>query len=99
MSHFHLGAGAVSQAVAHRSVEELWYVIDGRGALWRRHDDHEEIVALEPGLCVSIPRGTHFQFRASAREAVSIVAVTMPPWPGEDEALFVAGPWTASPGE
>ena len=52
--------------------------------------------ALEPGVCLSIPLGTHFQFRASATEAVSAVAITMPPWPGEAEAVPVQGPWPAS---
>jgi mannose-6-phosphate isomerase-like protein (cupin superfamily) len=44
-------------------------------------------------VSLSIPAGTHFQFRASADEALSAVAITMPPWPGAGEAEFVAGPW------
>lgn len=40
--------------------------------------------------------GTHFQFRASASEPVSAAAVTMPPCPGEDEAVFAVGPWQSS---
>ena len=31
MAHFELGAGRVSRAVAHRSVEEIWYILHGRG--------------------------------------------------------------------
>lgn len=93
MAHFHLHAGQVAQAVTHRSVDELWYVTAGRGEMWRRQGDREEVVALVPGLCVSIPVGTHFQFRAAPSEPVSVVAVTMPPWPGADEAVFVEGPW------
>ncbi len=34
--------------------------------------------------------------RASASEALSAVAITMPPWPGDDEAVRVAGPWKPS---
>ena len=93
MIRVELEAGAVARAVAHRTVEELWYVLAGRGEMWRRQGRHEEIVALEPGACVSIPLGTHFQFRASPTEPVSAVAVTIPPWPGEHEAELVAGPW------
>ena len=93
MAHFRLAAGSVSRAVAHRTVEELWYIVSGRGEMWRKHGDNEEIVSLEPGLCVSIPAGTHFQFRASPHDEVAAVAVTMPPWPGADEAVFVEGPW------
>ncbi len=96
MAHFELAAGQVAQAVTHRSVDELWFVLAGRGQMWRRQGEREELVALEPGLCLSIPLGTHFQFRASATEAVSAVAITMPPWPGQAEAVPVDGPWPAS---
>jgi mannose-6-phosphate isomerase-like protein (cupin superfamily) len=34
MAHFALGAGGVSIAVAHRSVEEIWYFLSGRGEMW-----------------------------------------------------------------
>ena len=81
MAHFELAAGRVAKAVTHRSVDELWFVLAGRGQMWRRQGEREEVVALEPGVCLSIPLGTHFQFRASATEAVSAVAITMPPWP------------------
>jgi mannose-6-phosphate isomerase-like protein (cupin superfamily) len=93
MAHFELAAGGVAKAVTHRTVEEIWFVVAGRGEMWRKCGDVEETVALEPGVCVTIPLGTHFQFRASAQQGVSAVAITMPPWPGESEALFVAGPW------
>ena len=93
MIRVELAAGAVARAVAHRTVEELWFVLAGRGEMWRRQGPREEIVALEPGVCLSIPLGTHFQFRASPTEPVSAIAVTIPPWPGEQEAEFVTGPW------
>jgi len=93
MIRVELAAGAVARAVAHRTVEELWFVLAGRGEMWRRQGRHEEVVALEPGVCLSIPLGTHFQFRASPTESVSAIAVTIPPWPGEHEAEFVTGPW------
>ena len=31
MAHFELPAGAVSHAVTHRTVEEIWFVVGGRG--------------------------------------------------------------------
>ncbi len=93
MARFELPAGATSRAVTHRSVEEIWFVVSGRGEMWRRQGEREAIVTLEPGLCLTLPRGTQFQFRASPVEAVAAVAVTMPPWPGADEAVGVAGPW------
>jgi mannose-6-phosphate isomerase-like protein (cupin superfamily) len=96
MAHFELGAGRVARAVTHRSVEEVWFVVAGRGDMWRKQVQREEIVALEPGVCLTIPAGTHFQFRASTTEPVSAIAVTMPPWPGEQEASVVPGPWPPS---
>jgi mannose-6-phosphate isomerase-like protein (cupin superfamily) len=96
MAHFELGAGRVSQAVTHRTVEELWFILAGAGQMWRKQGDREEVVALAPGLCLTIPLGTHFQFRASPGAPVSAVAVTMPPWPGADEAVAVPGRWPAT---
>ncbi len=93
MAQFSLPAGAVAKAVAHRTVDEIWYVVSGTGQLWRKQGKREEIVALLPGLCVSIPQGTHFQFRASTTQRLSVVATTMPPWLGADEAVVVQGPW------
>ena len=93
MAHFELAAGKSARAVVHRTVEEVWYVLAGQGEIWRKQGDMEQIVVLKPGVCVTIPLGTHFQFRASPAQSVSVVAITMPPWPGEGEASFVAGPW------
>ncbi len=96
MAHFELAPGQVSAAVTHRTVEEVWYVVAGRGQMWRRQGTREEITALVPGVCLTIPLGTQFQFRADAHEPVSAVAITMPPWPGEGEAIVVTGPWEPS---
>jgi mannose-6-phosphate isomerase-like protein (cupin superfamily) len=93
MAHFELPAGTTARAVTHRTVEEIWYVLTGSGEMWRRQAAKEEIVRLVPGVCVTIPLGTEFQFRSSANEPLSVVAITMPPWPGADEATFVTGPW------
>ena len=93
-AHFELPAGAVSHAVTHRTVEEIWYVLAGRGLLWRRAGTQESVEALAPGLAVTIPLGTSFQFRAEGDGPFAFVAVTMPPWPGMDEAVAVDGPWT-----
>jgi mannose-6-phosphate isomerase-like protein (cupin superfamily) len=37
--------------------------------------------------------GTAFQFRSTGRTPLSAVAITMPPWPGPDEAYEVEGQW------
>jgi mannose-6-phosphate isomerase-like protein (cupin superfamily) len=94
MAHFELPAGSVSHPVTHRTVEEIWFIVSGRGSIWRRQDGLELIEALSPGTSLTIPLGTAFQFRAEAGAPLSFVAITMPPWPGADEALPAPGPWT-----
>ena len=93
LATFTLAGGAVSKAVAHRTVEEVWYVTRGRGRIWRKMGEQEKVTDLQPGISVAIPTGTHFQFRNDATEPLEIVAATMPPWPGEGEAYFVPGRW------
>jgi mannose-6-phosphate isomerase-like protein (cupin superfamily) len=90
---FTLAPGVVAKAVAHRTVEELWYVLSGRGRMWRRLAGQQETIDLVAGLSLSIPVGTHFQFRCDASEPLTILGATMPPWPGPDEAYPVAGVW------
>jgi mannose-6-phosphate isomerase-like protein (cupin superfamily) len=93
MAHFTLAPGAIAKAVTHRTVDEVWYVLSGRGRMWRRHGDREEVVEMRAGLSLTIPLGTHFQFRADGAAPLAAVGVTMPPWPGEDEAYVVEGFW------
>jgi mannose-6-phosphate isomerase-like protein (cupin superfamily) len=95
MATFTLQPGQVSAAVTHRTVEELWYVVSGQGAMWRRDARQQSITPLAPGLCLSVPLDTAFQFRCEGDAPLVAVAVTMPPWPGADEALAVDGPWPA----
>lgn len=93
MAQFTLPAGAVSKAVAHRTVEEVWLVTHGTGRMWRKLAEVEVTVDLRPGISVAIPVGALFQFRNDGDEPLHCVGVTMPPWPGMDEAYEVAGPW------
>lgn len=93
MAQFSLPVGKTSIAVCHRTVEELWYFISGRGRLWRKSKNAEETIDVHPGVSISIPVGTHFQFRCDSIEPLQAVSITMPPWPGMDEAFAVTGIW------
>jgi mannose-6-phosphate isomerase-like protein (cupin superfamily) len=93
MAHFTLAPGAVTRAVAHRTVEEVWFFLSGRGRMWRRFQGEELTVDVFPGVSISIPTGAAFQFRAEGDSPLTIVGVTMPPWPGETEAYAVDGVW------
>jgi mannose-6-phosphate isomerase-like protein (cupin superfamily) len=93
MATFTLMPRAVSKAVAHRTIEEVWYFIRGHGRLWRKSGDAEEITEIGAGVSIAIPTGVHFQFRCDGAEPIEAVAATMPPWPGEGEAYVVEGKW------
>ena len=86
-----LPAGQVSRPVYHRTVEEVWYILEGSGQVWRCPPGIEEpslvaAVSVEPGDALVIPTGWMFQFSASESDALRFLCVTMPPWPGNDEA-------------
>ena len=93
MAVFTLAPGAVARAVAHRTVEEIWYFLAGRGRMWRKLGEQESVVEVGPGVSIAIPTSTHFQFRCDGREPLVAVAATMPPWPGAGEAYGVEGVW------
>ncbi len=93
MANFRLAPGGVTKAVRHASVEELWYCTGGRGRMWRKNGTGESVVDLTTGVSIDIPVGTAFQFRADSDAPLEVVGVTMPPWPGMDEAIFVEGIW------
>ena len=93
MAHFELPSGHISTAITHKTVEEIWFFLSGRGQMWRRAESQEEVVTVEAGVCLTIPLGTRFQFRSFGNEPLSAIGVTMPPWPGEGEATVVEGKW------
>lgn len=93
MAHFELPALATSKPIRHRSVEEIWFFLSGQGEMWRQKDARSEVVPVGPGDCITIPKGTLFQFRSLNNEPLRVLGVTMPPWPGGHEAIPVPGPW------
>jgi mannose-6-phosphate isomerase-like protein (cupin superfamily) len=103
MVHCRLQRGQTTLAVRHQTVEELWFCVAGRGQVWRQSllepdaaSAHEEVVDVEPGVALTIPLGTAFQFRGTGTEPFDVVITTIPPWPGADEAVRVEGRWPCS---
>ena len=90
-----LAAGQVSRSVRHRQVEEVWYVLEGRGQVWRCPPDADTAsvpaVSVASGDALVIPVGWSFQFSAAHDSALRCLCVTIPPWPGEEEAVPVPG--------
>ena len=93
MAHFTLPPGQVSKPMAHHTVEEAWYILSGTGEMWRKSLQGEDITALQEGVSLTIPVGTHFQFRCTSAVPLKAVGITMPPWPGMEEAYAVKGKW------
>lgn len=94
LAHFELAPGETSIATAHCTVEEIWFFVNGRGEMWRKKDNQENITPVDAGICITIPVGTHFQFRSFGNEPLAAIGITMSPWPGEAEAYKVQGKWS-----
>lgn len=84
-----LGPWQVSRPVWHRNVEELWYVLEGVGRVWRCPPGGDPVdlspVEVGPGDALVIPPRWSFQF-AAGPTALTFLCFTSPPWPGEEEA-------------
>lgn len=93
LAHCTLPAGGVSLPKRHKTVEELWYVVAGEGEVWRSFEGKEEVLPVRAGSSLTIPLGASFQFRSSATSPLEILIATIPPWPGESEAMDVPGHW------
>ena len=98
-AHFELAPSKTSIAVTHRTVEEIWFFLSGRGEMWRKQGEREEIVPVDENTCVDIPLGTRFQFRSFGYVPLVVVVITMPAWPGGDEAYEVEGRWEPTVGD
>jgi mannose-6-phosphate isomerase-like protein (cupin superfamily) len=93
MAQFTLPPKKNSIAVAHRTVEEVWFFTHGIGEFWMKHEGVEHVVEIHAGVTLSIEVGTHFQFRNTGLVPLVAIGTTMPPWPGEHEAYLVEGKW------
>jgi mannose-6-phosphate isomerase-like protein (cupin superfamily) len=80
-----LPEGAISKAVSHKTVEELWYVLTGEGEVWRSGLSDDVPVPVRAGTSLVIPPQTAFQFRNTGSGPLKLLITTMPPWPGEHE--------------
>ena len=93
MIHSTVPPGQVNRATVHATVSEFWHVLSGEGQIWRRDDAGEATTDLRTGVTIDIPVGTAFQYRCTGGEALQFICVSMPPWPGAEEATIIEGPW------
>jgi mannose-6-phosphate isomerase-like protein (cupin superfamily) len=94
MIHSTVPPGQVNRATVHATVSEFWHVLSGEGQIWRRDATREETTVLVSGVSIDIPVGTAFQYRCTGVDPLQFLCVSMPRWPGAEEATVVDGPWT-----
>ncbi|WP_395542740.1 cupin domain-containing protein [Neotabrizicola sp. sgz301269] len=94
MIHSTVPPAQINRATVHRTVSEFWYVLEGQGEIWRRDGVEERITPLRPGVSIDIPVGTAFQYRNTGTAPLTFICITMPPWPGDQEASHLKGAWT-----
>lgn len=92
MIHSTVPPGQVNRATVHATVSEFWHVLGGEGQIWRQDATGEETTDLVPGVSIDIPVGTAFQYRCTG-EQLEFLCVSMPRWPGPEEATIIQGPW------
>lgn len=93
MIHSTVPSGQVNRATVHATVSEFWYVLSGHGEIWREDHTGQAFTALDSGTSIDIPVGTAFQYRCTGPEPLRFICIAMPPWPGEEEATIIDGPW------
>ncbi len=96
MIHSTVPPGQINRATVHKTVSEFWYILEGKGEIWRKDATEERITPLEPGVSIDIPANTEFQYRNAGTRDLKFICISMPPWPGDDEASYVTGTWPPS---
>lgn len=98
MIHSTVPAGQINRATVHENVSEFWYILEGKGEIWRRDGAAEKTTCLVPGVSIDIPAGTAFQYRNVEQKPLKFICITMPPWPGDHEASHLEGAWEPTVG-
>jgi len=93
MIHSTVPPHQINKATVHATVSEFWYILEGRGEIWRDNGIQSSVTELVPRTAIDIPVGTSFQYRNISDEDLKFICISMPPWPGESEATFVRGKW------
>lgn len=94
MIHSTLPPGQVNRATVHATVSEFWHVLSGEGQIWRRDPiGEEETTEFGGGMSIDIPVGTAFQYRCTGADPLRFICISMPRWPGDQEATVIEGPW------
>jgi mannose-6-phosphate isomerase-like protein (cupin superfamily) len=86
LAHCTLGPGKTSKPKRHFRVEEIWFFLKGEGEVWRKYGSAASVIPVSAGTALTIPYQTHYQFRNTGKDPLEFVIVTLPAWPGPEEA-------------
>ena len=93
MIHSTVPPHQVNRATVHATVTEFWYILEGRGEIWRDNGVESGVTLLVPGTSIDIVAGTAFQYRNVSDQELKFTCIAMPPWPGDSEATYLDGIW------
>ena len=93
MIHSTVPPQQINKAVVHATVNEFWHILEGHGEIWRDDGEQSQVTTLLPGTSIDIPTGTAFQYRNVSDKDFKFICITMPPWPGDNECIYVDGHW------
>jgi mannose-6-phosphate isomerase-like protein (cupin superfamily) len=91
--HCTLPIGKTSQAITHKTIDEIWHFLSGEGEVWRKLENVESVTKVQTDVTIKIPCGTQFQFRNTGKSPLQFLISTTPPWPNDDEAIIVPNHW------
>jgi mannose-6-phosphate isomerase-like protein (cupin superfamily) len=96
MIHSMVPPHQINKATVHKTVNEFWYILEGRGEIWRDNGSESSVTLLIPGTSIDIQPGTSFQYRNISDDELKFICIAMPPWPGNSEATYIDGIWQPS---
>jgi mannose-6-phosphate isomerase-like protein (cupin superfamily) len=96
VAHLRLPTNSTTAPVCCRTVDQVWYVLEGEGEMWRSRDATDEAVPVGAGTCLTIPAGTTFQCRNLRLPPLELVIGTFPRLPGPGGAEVADGLWPPS---
>ncbi len=93
LTHGICPAGVVAAVHELPELYEAYFILAGRGEIWRRTADREAITALHPGRWVAMPAGTQFQYRAYDNAALVFAFTVIPTWQPDLFHTIEGGIW------
>lgn len=97
IAQFILPPNFVGRAIQHQSITETWFMTKGlKAEVWIATLFQGKPQVVEVDTYFTIPPQTHFQVRNPSDEEAVFLAVTTPPYPGDQEVEMISGFWETS---